>query len=131
MKTLHDGTEVEDNVPTKNTSQGRFLLTQAEIYQRVIDEAAYAASLVPTWGDVETLQNKMFGIDTEAAWRLARYKEQQQMSAQTTTETPASYQNILDYRQQIRDNDESFPHETPELALAALAALTLDPPIYN
>jgi len=39
MKKLYDGTEVEDSVPTKATPNGRYLLSQAEIDQRAVDDA--------------------------------------------------------------------------------------------
>ena len=34
MKTLADGTEVSDDTPTRNTSEGRFLLTAQEIARK-------------------------------------------------------------------------------------------------
>lgn len=39
MKTLHDGTEVEDSVPTKNVSGARYLLTEQEIAERAAEES--------------------------------------------------------------------------------------------
>lgn len=39
MKTLHDGTIVEDSVPTKNISGERYLLTPDENAQREVEEA--------------------------------------------------------------------------------------------
>lgn len=44
MKTLHDGTEVSDDTPTKNVSGERYLLTSKEISDRQKDEAKYIAA---------------------------------------------------------------------------------------
>lgn len=44
MKTLHDGTSVPLDTPTKNTSEGRFLLTPAEVSAREAGELEYTKS---------------------------------------------------------------------------------------
>ena len=113
--------------PTEVVIEGFHIELVDVTYTQVWDTSALPAK---TWTDVDNLQNAMFSINTEAAWRLTRYKEQLEFTVPATTETAASYQNILNYRQAIRDNDATT-HATPDLAITALEALTLDAPIYT
>jgi hypothetical protein len=66
MKTLHDGTEVSDDTPTKNVSGLRYLLTPEEIAARQAEEAAYeAAKPLLQW------QSRMAATDS----KIPRYVE--------------------------------------------------------
>ena len=60
MKTLHDGTSVPLDTPTKNTSEGRFLLTPTEQSSRESEEAEYTKlSPLVRW------QNDMIASDVD------------------------------------------------------------------
>jgi len=82
--------------------------------------AIYAASLLPVWDDVRALQSKLFS-KTNAGWRIARYQTQEPLG--NTDETWEKYNEMLNYLQDIRINDEAT-HATPQDALDALNNLT-------
>ena len=90
---------------------------------QIWDEGIWLA-IPKTWDNVEELQNKLLGVDTEVSWRLARYKSQKDLTGQSTTETGAKFQEILQYCQDVRDADETN-HATPQEAMDALNALTV------
>ena len=105
--------------PTQNVT-----LTSAEQTARDADEAAFTASLIPTWADVKDLQNELFSTDAEVAWRIMRYNRQKDHTGTSPKESSAKYQELLQYYQDVSDNDETL-HATPQLALDALNALTI------
>ncbi len=47
MKTLHDGTEVSDDTPTRLVNGKRYLLTKEEIAAREAEAAASALASLP------------------------------------------------------------------------------------
>lgn len=86
----------------------------------VFDEGSFSmpAGDDPTWMNVSALQNSM--ID-DVMWRVVRYQTQDILGV-VPNETPEKYLELLQYMQDIRDNDEDL-HATPDEALAALQSL--------
>ena len=76
-KTLHDGTVVEDEVPTKSTSLGRFLIEGQELAdldatkaQFVIDRAAeIAAQPLVAYKEVRRAAYPEIGDQLDAIWK--------------------------------------------------------------
>lgn len=86
-----------------------------------LDAITIIVNLANGWKEVKELQQQMLSPETEAAWRIARYTSQNALHGQSTKENPAKIQDLLQYAQDVRDCDELA---TPELAIAALNALT-------
>lgn len=70
------------------------------------------------WSEVDRLQNKLI---EEIMPRVSRYMTQEALGI-TPKETPEKYQEMLQYLQDIRDNDETL-HSNPDDAIAALEGL--------
>lgn len=96
--------------------------TEAEILVILEEYQAFKA-----WDDVRVLQNQMFSTDSKISARIARYKLQKDHTGQSTKESSAKYQELLQYFQDIRDSDETT-YATPQEALDALNALALNEP---
>ncbi len=78
---------------------------------------------VPTWEDVDKLQNQLLSVNTNLMKRITRYKLQFDLTGKTPKEDSTKYQLLLQHCQNIRDADETN-HATPDLAITALNALT-------
>lgn len=105
MKTLHDGTEVEDNVPTKNVSGARYLLTQEEIDARAVEEATSQAAAVANYLATYRYNKEVGGIlisgvsvptdrETQSKLIAMRILAKENNSYTVDFKTPAGFVNL-------------------------------------
>lgn len=85
-----------------------------------------APSTTASWTDVKDLQIRLLASNTEVAWRIARYKSQKDLIGKETKEDDDKFQDLLQYSQDVRDNDETS-HATPQQALDVLNDLNPPP----
>jgi hypothetical protein len=115
---------LSNNLPslTGKTSVASDIASIGDTYDGESFIPPFEPPYIPTWDDVRALQKQMIDT-TDCMWRVARY-QMQKFASHPTSDTEAQYLLMDQYIEDIRGNDEGFPHATPELAIAALNNLT-------
>lgn len=96
--------------------------TRLKTAEELQADADAIAALIPTWDDVDSLQNELLSVNSSVMKRIVRYETQLALTGKTPKENATKYQELLQYADDVRDNDATT-HATPQLALDALNAL--------
>lgn len=81
-------------------------------------------AVTSSWEDVTKLQSQKLGVNTEVTWRIMRYQTQDALEGATPSETPEKYQELLQYCEDIRKQNNSFDI-TPAEAITAINNLVV------
>ena len=83
-----------------------------ELVKQGITIAPYAEP-EKTWEDVARLQSELLSPTSEVTWRIMRYQTQEALIGVEPTETEEAYQELLQYCEDVRNQDDnaSLPQE--------------------